>query len=165
MVKIKKIIKLFSVLFFLGFILLSIVLLIGTATLFNLSKANHEIKEKCDYSDNNFTYRMVETCIQNIENEDINFDDVKQVDGFVAPTTGIVTAVAWYYPINFGGGWHPGIDIGNNMGTNIYAVADGIVLYSGIAGSFWIKMRMKIIRNCRCSSLNEIQDLIIKYFV
>ena len=38
---------------------------------------------------------------------------------------GVVTASTWYYP---GGGWHPGIDIANKIGTNVLAPADGVVL-------------------------------------
>lgn len=41
---------------------------------------------------------------------------------------GTVTAVAWYYPSSFGGGWHPGIDLATNTGTPIIAPANGEML-------------------------------------
>lgn len=52
--------------------------------------------------------------------------------GFVRPVShATVTAVAWYYPADFGGGWHPGIDLANGTGTPIKAPANGVVLATG----------------------------------
>jgi len=45
--------------------------------------------------------------------------------------SGTVTAVAWYYPPSFGGGWHPGIDLGASNGTPVIAPANGEVLKRG----------------------------------
>lgn len=42
---------------------------------------------------------------------------------------------AWYYPESFGGGVHLGNDFAANMGTNIYAPANGVILYSSNACS------------------------------
>lgn len=44
------------------------------------------------------------------------------VDNFV------VTARTWHYPISFGGGWHPGIDLANRSGTPILSPGRGVVL-------------------------------------
>lgn len=41
-------------------------------------------------------------------------------------TKGTVTAITWYYPN--GGGWHPGIDIGNGVGTPVKAPSNSYVL-------------------------------------
>lgn len=41
--------------------------------------------------------------------------------------SGNVSAGTWYYP---GGGWHPGMDIANKVGTNIIAPANGVLLAS-----------------------------------
>lgn len=41
-----------------------------------------------------------------------------------------VTATAWYYPADFGGGWHPGIDLANNTGTPVVSPGKGVVLMS-----------------------------------
>lgn len=52
--------------------------------------------------------------------------------GWINPVShATVTAVAWYYPSDFGGGWHPGIDLANNTGTPIKAPANGVVLATG----------------------------------
>jgi murein DD-endopeptidase MepM/ murein hydrolase activator NlpD len=53
-----------------------------------------------------------------------------QTDGeLILPSGGTITATAWYYPVSFsGGGWHPGIDLANNIGTPIHAPANGVVL-------------------------------------
>lgn len=57
-----------------------------------------------------------------------------------SPTSGIVTAISWTYPCSFGGGWHPGIDIGAPFGTPIVAPADTIVLYSTEYGQYGMTM-------------------------
>lgn len=49
---------------------------------------------------------------------------------------GYISAVAWYYPASFGGGWHPGMDIAASTGTKIYAPGSGVELmrYNGYTG-------------------------------
>ncbi|WP_423364522.1 peptidoglycan DD-metalloendopeptidase family protein [Mycoplasma sp. P36-A1] len=39
-----------------------------------------------------------------------------------------ISAVAWYYPASFGGGWHPGVDFAVNTNTKLIAPADGVIL-------------------------------------
>lgn len=51
----------------------------------------------------------------------------------------MVTAVAWYYPASFGGGWHPGIDmasLGGSIGDPVYAPANSYVLFAGNGGGY-----------------------------
>ncbi len=69
--------------------------------------------------------------VYNTKLNNINIKGVANSKGFIRPTSGIVTAVAWYYPASFGGGWHPGLDIGNGTGTPIKAPASGVVLATG----------------------------------
>ncbi|MDL2211456.1 peptidoglycan DD-metalloendopeptidase family protein [Erysipelotrichaceae bacterium OttesenSCG-928-M19] len=47
---------------------------------------------------------------------------------------GTVTATTWNYPASFGGGWHPGIDIANKVGTDITAPANGALLATANSG-------------------------------
>ncbi|MDR1781532.1 MAG: peptidoglycan DD-metalloendopeptidase family protein [Bacilli bacterium] len=65
----------------------------------------------------------------------INVNDITgqaSSKGFILPVKhAVVTAAAWYYPIDFGGGWHPGVDLANNWGTPIYASANGVILATG----------------------------------
>lgn len=44
---------------------------------------------------------------------------------------GNVSASTWYYP---GGGWHPGVDVANKVGTNVLAPANGVLLSTTIDG-------------------------------
>ncbi|MDF9866959.1 murein DD-endopeptidase MepM/ murein hydrolase activator NlpD [Bacilli bacterium PM5-3] len=73
--------------------------------------------------------------VYNSKLNNLNLDDVTGVGsskGFIRPVShATVTAVAWYYPASFGGGWHPGIDLANNSGTPIKAPANGVVLARG----------------------------------
>ncbi|MDR3215453.1 MAG: peptidoglycan DD-metalloendopeptidase family protein [Bacilli bacterium] len=73
--------------------------------------------------------------VYNSKLNNININDVtggKESKGFVNPVAhAVVTAAAWYYPADFGGGWHPGVDLANNYGTPIHAPANGVVLATG----------------------------------
>jgi murein DD-endopeptidase MepM/ murein hydrolase activator NlpD len=79
-----------------------------------------------------FDRMQAEQMRQNKINNKLNGINV----GNVRPSTssgrpldhGVVTAGAWSYPASFGGGWHPGIDIGVNRWTPVIASANGIVL-------------------------------------
>ena len=58
---------------------------------------------------------------------------------FVIPTTGVLTS-------GYGYRWgvmHYGIDIANQMGTPIYAAADGVVVEAGPASGFGMWVRIK----------------------
>jgi murein DD-endopeptidase MepM/ murein hydrolase activator NlpD len=67
--------------------------------------------------------------------ENLNVDGIRASSGFIFPVrSGWVTATAWFYPASFGGGWHPGIDIGAPIGTPIIAPANGVVLATGSQG-------------------------------
>jgi len=74
----------------------------------------------------------------NTKLNNLNVNDItgaRASKGFVRPVrNGTVTAVAWYYPASFGGGWHPGIDIANSIGTPIVSPANGVVLATGSQG-------------------------------
>lgn len=69
--------------------------------------------------------------VYNTKLNNINIKDVSNSKGFIRPTSGIISAVSWYYPASFGGGWHPGMDIANGVGTRIKAPASGVVLATG----------------------------------
>lgn len=59
----------------------------------------------------------------------INIGNVRPSTSSGRPLShGVVTAGAWSYPASFGGGWHPGIDIGVNRWTPVLASANGVVL-------------------------------------
>ena len=65
----------------------------------------------------------------NVEDLDLSKVDTKS---FGMPIKkGIVTARTWYYP---GGGWHPGIDIANRVGTPITAPGNGALLATANSG-------------------------------
>ncbi|MDL2211909.1 peptidoglycan DD-metalloendopeptidase family protein [Erysipelotrichaceae bacterium OttesenSCG-928-M19] len=78
--------------------------------------------------------------IYNTKLDNLNVSDVtgsKGSKGWIRPVShATVTAIAWYYPASFGGGWHPGIDLANSMGTPIKAPANGVVLAHGQASGY-----------------------------
>lgn len=53
--------------------------------------------------------------------------DITQVDGFIRPVSGSVSAGTWAYP---GGGLHLGLDIAAPIGTAVVAPANGVILYA-----------------------------------
>lgn len=67
--------------------------------------------------------------------DNININDVtggNSSNGFIRPVShATVTAISWYYPADFGGGWHPGVDLANNSGTPVIAPANGVILMRG----------------------------------
>ncbi|MGL4383250.1 MAG: peptidoglycan DD-metalloendopeptidase family protein, partial [Bacilli bacterium] len=63
--------------------------------------------------------------------DNVNVGIIAASPGFIRPvTSATITAIAWYYPASFGGGWHPGIDLANPSSPPIIAPANGIVLVS-----------------------------------
>lgn len=73
--------------------------------------------------------------VYNTKLNNINIGGITNSKGFIRPTSGYISAVAWYYPASFGGGWHPGMDIANGTGTIIKAPASGVVLATGSHGN------------------------------
>lgn len=74
--------------------------------------------------------------VYNNKLDNININDIVsstgKSKGMTLPVAhGVVTAVAWYYPASFGGGWHPGIDLAQGSGYPIKAPANGVVLLTG----------------------------------
>lgn len=70
--------------------------------------------------------------IYNKKLDTINVNDIVNSKGFARPVAhATVTAASWYYPASFGGGWHPGIDLGNDYNTPVLAPANGVVLVTG----------------------------------
>ncbi|MEG0365180.1 MAG: hypothetical protein RR577_06080, partial [Erysipelotrichales bacterium] len=73
--------------------------------------------------------------VYNSSLNNINLDGVASSKGFVRPVKHATpTALAWYYPADFGGGWHPGIDLANSTGTPVVAPANGVVLLTSSGG-------------------------------
>jgi murein DD-endopeptidase MepM/ murein hydrolase activator NlpD len=68
--------------------------------------------------------------------DNINIDDIiESSNGMRIPVnSGWISAIAWYYPQSFGGGWHPGLDIAANTGTPIVSPANGVVLMTASVG-------------------------------
>ncbi|MEG0283950.1 MAG: peptidoglycan DD-metalloendopeptidase family protein [Erysipelotrichales bacterium] len=73
--------------------------------------------------------------VYNSSLNNINLDGVAASKGFIKPVKHATpTALAWYYPADFGGGWHPGIDLANSTGTPVVAPANGVVLLTSSGG-------------------------------
>lgn len=77
--------------------------------------------------------------IYNTQLNNLNLDDLNSSvgvsKGWLNPVKhATVTSIAWYYPADFGGGWHPGIDLASSDGSYgmpILAPANGVVLATG----------------------------------
>ena len=65
----------------------------------------------------------------------INFGQIPASNGWIRPIKGgYISATAFYYPASFGGGVHLGTDYtGTGLGSNLLAVANGVVLFSANA--------------------------------
>ena len=70
-------------------------------------------------------------------NEEISKLDLKKINetrSWHKPLSkGNVSAGTWYYP---GGGWHPGVDIANKVGTPVKAPGNGALLATANSGSY-----------------------------
>lgn len=75
--------------------------------------------------------REAQTDIESIKEFTIQstiIPDIKTADGFIFPVTGgTMSAGTWAYP---DGGLHTGLDWATNIGTNVVAPADGLILYA-----------------------------------
>lgn len=118
------------------------------------NKQDLEVQEKAllikqeNYSNIVMVYRVEEaevTKLMTIYNADIsalrqkinqiNFGQIPSSNGWTRPIRGgYISAGAFYYPAAFGGGIHLGADYtGTGVGSNIFAVANGVVLFSSNA--------------------------------
>lgn len=95
-----------------------------------IAKKNPNNTDLLDLKYSNLSQKIDEKCVTSDEG---NLSDSVQVNAsdknLGKPLNSFtVTATAWYYPASFGGGWHPGIDMGTPIGSKIYAPANGVIL-------------------------------------
>ena len=72
-------------------------------------------------------------------------------NAYTLPTSGTITAIYPNYPESFGGGTHTGIDIANEIGTEIYAPSSGKVLeIKHSQGGYGTHVILQLDNGCRC---------------
>ncbi|MDO5440024.1 MAG: peptidoglycan DD-metalloendopeptidase family protein [Erysipelotrichaceae bacterium] len=90
-----------------------------------VERTNEELEELREES---LSHKMIISQIS-FDLEDLLSWDVR--DGFIHPvSSSVISAGMPYYPADFGGGMHIGIDYAASYGTNILAPSDGVIIAS-----------------------------------